>query len=290
MNLNRLSRLPEKALSTARLFRSQDTIVLNWATEGIVAKNWGDKLNPDLAHRLSGLKVMHRADVIPYPGLKLFYVLGSHLATACNQPGSVVWGAGFISSTVGIRGEPDEIHAVRGWLSAERLRKHGIACPDVVGDPALLLPLFYAPKPRSRRYALGVIPHCLEWYEPFFLRVRTWEDTLLIDITGGIEEVVDQICACDRIVSTSLHGIICADGYGVPALWLHASEKVGGDGFKFRDYFSSVGRPDLEPIRVDASTPREALLDGFFDYTLDFDRRQLLQCCPFWNGVSPPGA
>ena len=288
MRLKRLSELSGKAVCTARLWSVQDTLVLNWATHGVVSKNWGDKLNPELTRKLSGRKVVHRADVIPYPGLKIYYVLGSHLATACNQPQSVVWGGGFISATVDITGEPDEIHAVRGWLSVERLRKHGIACPDVVGDPALLLPMFYTPKSTERRYSLGVIPHCLEWYDPFFLKARTWEDTLLIDITGDIDEVVDQIVSCDRIVSTSLHGIICADSYGVPALWLHSSEKVGGDGFKFRDYFSSVGRPDLEPIRVDSHTTRDALLADFFDYTVDIDRQRLLEACPFWNKAPPP--
>jgi pyruvyltransferase len=280
-NLQRLALLPSKAFETAKLLAGNEAIVLRWATEGILARNWGDKLNPYLVERLSGRRVIHRSEVLPYPGLRIHHAIGSHLATACASPRSVVWGGGFISEMVRIPGRPREIHAVRGWLSVERLRKAGIECPDIVGDPALLLPRFYQPKPTGRRYELGVIAHCREWNEPFYRKARSWDDTLVIDICGDIEEVVDQIASCDRIVSSSLHGIICADSYGIPAIWLRASDKPSGDGFKFRDYFSSVGRPDQHPIPVNADTEREELLDKFFTYTIDIDLDSLERACPF---------
>lgn len=258
-----------------------ETIVLRWANEGILARNWGDKLNPYLVGKLSGRRVVHRSEVLPHPGLRIHHAIGSHLATACASPLSEVWGGGFISATVEIPGRPREIHAVRGWLSLERLRKAGIESPEIVGDPALLLPRFYQPKPTGRRYGLGVIAHCREWDEPFFQKARTWDDTLVIDICGDIEEVVDQIASCDRIVSSSLHGIICADSYGVPAIWLRVSDKPSGDGFKFRDYFSSVGRKDKQPIPVDATTQRQQLLDNDFDYSVNIDLDSLERACPF---------
>lgn len=279
--MNRLINLPSKALQTAKLATGSDAIILHWATEGVVAQNWGDKLNPYLAEKISGRKVIHRKDIIHLPGMKVHYVIGSHLGTACSQPNAIVWGAGFISTTVDIPGPPEEIHAVRGWLSVERLRRAGIECPDVVGDPALLLPRYYQPKAGGQRYALGVIPHCHEWNEPIFQKARTWEDTLVIDICGGIEEVVDQIASCDRIVSSSLHGIICADSYGIPSLWLHVSDKLVGDGFKFRDYFSSVGRSERDPVMVEDSTERQELLDRFTDYTIEIDLEKLYASCPF---------
>src|SRR5690606_1357867 len=123
---SRLLRLPSKAFETARLTAGSDALVLNWATQGIIKQNWGDKLNPWLSQRISGRRIIHRQDIVHYSGIKVHYVIGSHLGTACSQPNSIVWGAGFISASVEIPHSPQEIHAVRGWLSVERLRKAGI--------------------------------------------------------------------------------------------------------------------------------------------------------------------
>ncbi|MCP4282907.1 MAG: polysaccharide pyruvyl transferase family protein, partial [Gammaproteobacteria bacterium] len=189
-----------------------------------------------MAERLSGQRVIHQKDMLSLFRHPVHYWIGSHLAMACADLNAVVWGAGFISADVPITGRPAVLHAVRGWNSAQRL-----------GDAALLLPRLYTPAPSPRRYPLGIIPHFREWGEPFFEAARGWDDVQMIDINGGIDEVVDQIASCDCILSSSLHGIICADSYGIPALWIRFSDKPVGDGFKFRDYFSSVGRPDREP-------------------------------------------
>ena len=277
---------PRKLKNTSRLWRGENALVLRWATEGVVARNWGDKLNPYMAERIGGGPVLHRADVYPVPPRPVHYWIGSHLATACGDSNAVVWGAGFISADVAINGSPRAIHAVRGWLSNERLKRQGLPAPGVVGDAALLLPRFYEPKRQLERRSLGIIPHCFEWGEPFFRAARDWEDTRTIDICGDIEDVVEQIVSCDRIISSSLHGIICADAYGVPALWLKASDKPKGDGFKFRDYFSSVGRPDTQPILVDMNTDRNSIEDQFFDYTINVDLDALWKACPISTGQS----
>ncbi len=276
----RIRAIPRKLKTMGGLWMGQDALVLQWATEGVIKDNWGDKLNPWMAERISGLRVIHRADIYPFPARPVHFWIGSHLATACANPNAVVWGAGFISESVPINGHPNEIRAVRGWLSNERLRQAGLHAPDVVGDAALLLPRFYSPKRDCERRALGIIPHCYEWNESFYVRTREWDDVRVIDITGGIEEVIEQIVACDRIISSSLHGIICADAYGIPAIWLHASDKPVGDGFKFRDYFSSVGRVDRAPIRVGGGVTRAFLEDQFHDYQIDIDLDALWEACP----------
>jgi pyruvyltransferase len=278
--LDSIRAIPRKVGVTSRFLLRDDAVVVYWATEGILAANWGDKLNPYLVERISGKRVVFRADVYPVSSPPIYYCIGSHLASACRNPNAIVWGSGFISSNIEIAGRPRAIHAVRGWLSDERLRKKGVSTPGIVGDPALLLPRIFSPKRTEERRQLGIIPHCYEWNEPFFTATRAWEDARVIDICGGIEEVVEQIVACDRIVSSSLHGIICADAYGIPALWLHASDKPLGDGFKFRDYFSSVGRPDRDPIYVSAETCREALEDRFFDYEIEIDLDALWSAFP----------
>lgn len=277
----RLRALPKKLPATLSWAFRDEVVVLAWATEGVVAQNWGDKLNPWLASRISGKRVLHRAQVYPLSLKPIHYWIGSHLSNGCADRKGVVWGAGFISSDAPIRLAFSDIRAVRGWLSHQRLREAGAKLPEVVGDAALLLPRFYTPKRNLERRTLGLIPHCYERDQPFFRQAaREWEDVRIIDICGGIEEVVEQIVACDRIASSSLHGIICADSYGVPAVWLHASDKPKGDGFKFRDYFSSVGRRDQAPLVVTEQTGRAEVEDLFYDYRIDIDLDALWDACP----------
>ena len=108
----------------------------------------------------------------------------------------------------------------------------------------------------------------------------------MIDICGDIEEVVEEVVACDCIVSSSLHGIICADAFGVPAFWLQVSDKPKGDGFKYLDYFSSVGRPDSQPIRVDSRTTRAKVERSFFHYNTHIDLERLWSECPLRSDKS----
>src|SRR5690606_2919216 len=53
--------------------------------------------------------------------------------------------------------------------------------------------------------------------------------------------VVDQIRACRVILSSSLHGLVVAHAYGIPAAWVQFSDKLSGDGSKFRDHAASIG-------------------------------------------------
>ncbi|AGQ02583.1 hypothetical protein [Alteromonas mediterranea] len=94
------------------------------------------------------------------------------------------------------------------------------------------------------------------------------------------------------ILSSSLHGIILADAYGIPSQWVKMSEKVLGGPFKFQDYYLSVNRmqkhfsmtkieltqlKDIESIRKYVGVP-----------TIDFDPSSLLAACPFTINLQIP--
>lgn len=278
--LRHLRTFPRRSIESFRYLVGPAPFVLTWPRDGEVARNWGDKLNAWLAGRITPKRVVHAKDLYPFLNPTVHYWIGSHLGSACGDPRAVVWGAGLISADARIEGRPRAVHAVRGWKSAARLKAAGISVPDVVGDAALLMPRFHTPRQAPRRYSLGLIPHFRDKHEPFFVKAREWDDTLLIDISGSIEDVVNQIASCDRIVSSSLHGIICADAYGVPAYWVRASSNLLGDGFKFEDYFSSVGRPELPPLPVDGTTRRSEVEDHMFDYRIQIDLDALWKACP----------
>jgi hypothetical protein len=67
---------------------------------------------------------------------------------------------------------------------------------------------------------------------------------LIIRPSGNPLEVLQQIGSCRKIVSSSLHGIIVADAFGIPRRIEMAERfpREGGD-FKFRDYSASIGMP-----------------------------------------------
>jgi hypothetical protein len=257
--LARIARIPAKIARTFAVRGADDVLVVHWANRRIIGRNWGDKLNPVLCRMLSGLDVVHCYDIFPAARKPVHYVVGSSLERA-QRRGGVVWGAGFIDSNQGLRRAPAAIHAVRGHLSREALRGLGVDCPDVVGDPALLMPRLYAPRRPRGRHPVGVIAHCYERDLGVVQPAALPAGWLSIDITGNLFDVVDQVAACDEILSSSLHGLVCAEAYGVPSRWIRLSDRPAGDGFKYHDFYSALGKSADAPaaVEIDADWSRLA--------------------------------
>lgn len=108
---------------------------------------------------------------------------------------------------------------------------------DKYGDPALTLPLIYTPR-TLKRTEYGIVPHLhdLQNIKSSFPNER------IINLSGEVERIIDEINSCGYIISTSLHGIIVAHAYGIPAIWVKEGY-IYTDGIKFKDYFASVGIP-----------------------------------------------
>ena len=75
------------------------------------------------------------------------------------------------------------------------------------------------------------------------------------------------------IISSSLHGIILAESYGIPAIWLKDSSV---DEFKYYDWYYSTGRFNITPSLTiedarqksppdlpDLQNLRKSLIDSF---------------------------
>jgi pyruvyltransferase len=52
--------------------------------------------------------------------------------------------------------------------------------------------------------------------------------------------VVREISRCRHLLSTSLHGLVVADSYGIPAAWARLSPDLIGATYKFHDHESVV--------------------------------------------------
>lgn len=237
-------------------------------------QNWGDALNPVLVEHLSGRKAQH----LESPFYERYLVVGSVLGSANSR--ARVWGSGFIRQGETVIDKPRAIYAVRGPLSRAALLNAGIACPAVYGDPALLLPRFFNPEV-AKRYTVGIIPHYVDKGHPWLARYRGDHRVLIINIEGRIRDFVREVKSCDVILSSSLHGLICADAYGVPNAWVRFSDKVIGGDFKFRDYSQSICAGEPHAIEISKDTNLTHAVGKVAHHDLAIDLRKLILSCPF---------
>ena len=274
-------KLARRELGTSlRTAIADDPLIAIWWSD---LPNWGDVVNPVLVEALAGRAPVQASRLLNVRGHPVYSVIGSVLDRVAVRH-LEVWGSGFKTAGATCWVRPQRVHAVRGPGTRECLLAQGIDCPPVYGDPALLFPRLYTPRREPSRHALGIVPHYVDRDHPDVRRLRD-AGVHVIDILGGITEVVDEICRCEVIASSSLHGLIAADAYGVPSTWIEMSTGVEGDGFKFRDYFGGVRRPARPPVRLTGRTTPQELMDAAHDASIDADLEALLAACPFRVGA-----
>lgn len=176
---------------------------------------------------------------------------------------------------------PKKIHAVRGPKTRKLLIEQGISCPEVYGDPALLLPFVYNPNIR-KKYKIGIVPHYVDSNSIYLEKFKNNDDILIIDILGKDPfSFLDKLLSCEKIISSSLHGLIVSDAYKIPSLWVEFSNNVLGNGFKFYDYLESVNRPLSSPVQMNENSNLLELLKKFDEYEIKIDLNKLINSAPF---------
>lgn len=204
-----------------------------WWTE---RPNWGDRLAPLLLERYA-----HIQAVLTDPTNSRLISLGSIIEHMPVGWTGIVAGSGFINAETPATLRHACILGVRGPLTARKLTYQP---GDVaIGDPGLLADeLVDLPE---KQFDLGVLPHVNDHelnQRPDWL--GDWS-TLHINPLADPLSVVKAIGSCRKLVTSSLHGLIVADAFGVPrrfepnAAWL-ADPHEGGL-FKFQDYHQSIG-------------------------------------------------
>lgn len=215
-----------------------------WSEIRFISKkkeNYGDLLSKYLVERISCREV-NWVHPKKQPWYKLnknnFVAIGSIIHHVTKN--SIVWGSGIIDRTQPV--ERADFRAVRGPQTRKFLKELNYECPEIYGDPAILLPLYYKPDVK-KKYKLGIIAHYND-----FTAVSNWykedKDISVIDLmTMDVEDVTRQILECEATISSSLHGIIVSHAYQIPSVWVKFSNNIFGDGIKYRDYLESVEIP-----------------------------------------------
>ena len=201
----------------------------------MLSPNFGDALGPALVNVLAGDRVAYAPKTEPH-----FVVCGSVLNHANEH--STVWGAGLASSTDEVDARV-RVLATRGPLSRARALEYGVAPFDAYGDPGLLVEQIWPTTPWRICETL-LVPHYVD-----YRRVGLW-DQAVVDVLGPVQHTDGQIAGADRVASSSLHGLVAAAARGIPFAWVSFGGLVGGDGFKYHDFFASLGM-EVEAQRVD---------------------------------------
>jgi len=97
----------------------------------------------------------------------------------------------------------------------------------------------------AAKYEIGIVPH---YVDEAGGRGRHPQYPIISPPRADPLQAVDEIRECRAILSSSLHGIIVAHAYGIPAAWVRFSNLLSGDDSKFRDYAASAGI-SLPPFR-----------------------------------------
>lgn len=251
-----------RARRGVRLMIGNQKIVIDrrmCGAEGVVpviywdgVENFGDSIGPYLVSKITGKAVLNTIDSMR-PGLM---TVGSILQLVDRQ-GIVVWGSGLIerpsrSLLEKIKKYQPKILTVRGYETASCLQEAGLTISnmDALGDPGVLMPLFYKPKKEKGVDVVALCPHYM--HKSDFIRTFSEaEDVKIVDVQRDLEHVVDEIASSNVCISTSLHGIIMSQAYGVPWVWLEVVDNnLDGDEFKFNDFFTTLRGDGFPHVRV----------------------------------------
>lgn len=255
--------------------RKTSAVELVYWTPGAGEQNFGDYLSSVIVTKILADAGLFLSQAVPRPARLL--AIGSILHMA--RDGDTVWGSGVngLMKVERHRFTRLDVRAVRGPRTRDFLQERGIAVPEVYGDPGLLighlLPHWHGTV-KTRRYAFVPNMHDLPL-------TRGWPN--VVSPFDPWNLCIDEIVRSEFVIASSLHGLVIAEAYGIPARYVRLSETEGL--FKYEDHVLGTGRPQLEFARsID-----EALEMGGMSPP-KFDAAKLLAAFPFdlWREEPAP--
>ena len=244
----------------------------------LIHRNWGDEIN------FFFLQNIFKGKVVDYhhTGNENYLMIGSILNDRFMDGETVVWGSGIQTAKEKLTRIPKKVCAVRGPVTHEYLTKNGVKCPKVYGDPAMLIPYCYYPV-LPKKYEIGFIPHWSSLSSKETADFCKDKRVHLIKISDYLnwKTFINEILSCKYIVSESLHGLIMAEAYGIPNLWVDVTLKGVYD-VKFQDFYLSIGKSNVTPLKVTAKTKIETIMEELENYKPGKmpDMKALVDACP----------
>jgi len=250
---------------------AEEGLPLFWWKEGDFV-NFGDHLSKVMVERIVGSPVKYYNKKTKNQTKKL---LGSGSIYYFANEGDVVWGSGINGK------RPDkkdyvfknlDVRAVRGPLTRQFLDENfGIKAPEIYGDPALLFPYLF-PEFKKASHPKNDYLVIIHYLDAHFFENTPQKNVLFA--TDAWDVVINAILNSKFVISSSLHGVILAEAYGIPARLLRLTDEEPL--FKFYDYYYGTGRSDFKFAR----SVEEALnLSGEPKFHCDLEK--IYQAFPF---------
>ncbi|MBU2982318.1 polysaccharide pyruvyl transferase family protein [Lentibacter algarum] len=209
--------------------------------------NFGDALSQLVTAHASGRAVVHAE-----PRDAEVFAVGSILQFARRVWGKegrpshrpTIWGTGMLGALRTDFVEHVDVAMLRGPITASLL---GLKV-ESYGDPGVLTSEALGKKPEQHD-RIGLVLHHGQLGHPSVKALLKSEPSVeYIDVQGTPEEVCPKIGACKHVISSSLHGLIVADSYGVPNTWLDPLKQPR---MKYYDYAAGIGRVLPLPLKHD---------------------------------------
>lgn len=201
------------------------------------SNNLGDTLSPVIVNHMLSLKGISPDKCVKEK--KHLYAVGSVLTAGIQD--ATVWGSGILNATLTYRlaNRKFDIRAVRGPFTRAILIDYGYTAPDIYGDPAIIMPEIYNPDNVVKTHKYGVIMH-KDYIVNESENAAIYNSyTKVLNIkTDDYKFFIEELKSVEIVISSSLHGIILAEVYGVPAILL----KPQVDILKYYDYYYGTGR------------------------------------------------
>jgi len=227
--------------------------------------NFGDLLGPEIVYRIAS-RQFPAYDLESARGRLL--AVGSILSLA--RSGDTVWGIGVNGKSLDKTYALSEIsfRAVRGPLTQAFVRRHGGQCPEIYGDPGLLVPQLWTEEELAGpAHEVTIVPNLND------LRLYDLDDKRVLLPTTPLRECLSRIRNSRFVTGSSLHGIVVAEAFGIPARLITSGAEPG---FKYNDYYLGSGRSGFKSARH----VQEAIEMGG-EPAIDWDPSPLMSAFPF---------
>lgn len=228
-----------RIITQIKMLSSNEKCLVKWSENNVTSKNIGDALNPFLFENIFNKKTTNIRDSLNTGIIPVYSFIGSVLDNS-GVKNLHVLGSGFRNEKSPMPVKPKKVYACRGPLTRKKLNGLGVEVPEVYGDPAILLPNYFDVE-ETKKNKMGIIPHYVDKDSEIVERYKSDENVKFIDVFSDMDQFVSDIKSCEFTISSSLHGVIISQAYGIPSVWVKFSNEIGGGNFKFNDYFNSLG-------------------------------------------------
>lgn len=218
--------------------------------------NMGDWLSPYIINKVSNRSVLF---VNPQTkNIKESHYFSTGSIGKFTKPNSVVLGTGISARDAELNAKARYLF-VRGPITRDRVLECGGECPEIYGDPAIILPLLYQPSEEvkaQKKNEYLLVRHFTHKDIKVNLPANFDEESILVSSPKKIENFIDTLHQYRAVITSAMHCYILCQAYGIPVVLVTFEDlknAVHGDGMKYQDYMLGAGVPvkEVEVISSD---------------------------------------